>query len=155
MTAWAEDRAPWRHDLSADPVTKTEGGRHDAALSFPSGLVRKRQIDAHGTPVHYHNSQPRFVHFTLNQHTPTVVLKFRSEGANNYLYCIHPSLLADCYGSRIPDGSLYTFITRAKQTDRGLELTNWWLHRADPNLPGYPLNWKELHAEVMFEDYDD
>ena len=43
--AWAEDRAPWRHDPSADPGTKTEGGRHDAALSFPSGLVRKRQID--------------------------------------------------------------------------------------------------------------
>ena len=45
MMAWAEDRAPWRHDPSADPGTKTEGGRHDAALSFPSGLVRKRQID--------------------------------------------------------------------------------------------------------------
>ena len=40
--AWAEDRAPWRHDPSADPGTKTEGGRHDAALSFPSGLVRTR-----------------------------------------------------------------------------------------------------------------
>jgi len=24
--AWAEDRAPWRHDPSADPGTKTEGG---------------------------------------------------------------------------------------------------------------------------------
>jgi hypothetical protein len=32
--AWAEDRAPWRHDPSADPGAKTEGGRHDAALSF-------------------------------------------------------------------------------------------------------------------------
>ena len=40
--AWAEDRAPWRHDPSADPGAKTEGGRHDAALSFPSGLARKR-----------------------------------------------------------------------------------------------------------------
>ena len=30
--AWAEDRAPWRHDLSADPGTKTEEGRQDAAL---------------------------------------------------------------------------------------------------------------------------
>ena len=44
MTAWAEDWAPWRHDPSADPGTKTEGGRHDAALFSPSGLVRKRQI---------------------------------------------------------------------------------------------------------------
>src|SRR5271157_588964 len=26
MMAWAEDRAPWRHDPSADPGTKTEGG---------------------------------------------------------------------------------------------------------------------------------
>ena len=42
LMAWAEDRAPWRHDPSADPGTKTEGGRHDAALSSPSGLVRKR-----------------------------------------------------------------------------------------------------------------
>jgi hypothetical protein len=39
-----KELAPWRHDLSADPGTKTEGGRHDAALSFPSGLVRERQI---------------------------------------------------------------------------------------------------------------
>jgi hypothetical protein len=30
--AWAEDRAPWRHDLSAVPGTKTEEGRQDAAL---------------------------------------------------------------------------------------------------------------------------
>ncbi len=44
MMAWAEDRAPWRHDPSAVPGTKTEGGRHEAALSFPSGLVRERQI---------------------------------------------------------------------------------------------------------------
>ena len=40
-----QDRAPWRHDPSADPATKTEGGRHDAALFSPSGLVPKRQID--------------------------------------------------------------------------------------------------------------
>src|SRR5208337_2334992 len=39
MTAWAGDRAPWRHDPSAVPGTKTEGGRHQAALPFPSGLV--------------------------------------------------------------------------------------------------------------------
>ena len=38
MTAWAEGRAPWRHDPSADPGAKTEGGRHDAALSFPFGI---------------------------------------------------------------------------------------------------------------------
>ena len=39
--AWAEDRAPWRHDPSADPGAKTEGGRHDAALSFPFGIGTK------------------------------------------------------------------------------------------------------------------
>ena len=67
--AWAEDRAPWRHDPSADPGTKTEGGRHDAALSFPSGLVRKRQID-HDliTSSVLLISQPRFLHFTLNHY---------------------------------------------------------------------------------------
>ena len=39
--AWAEDRAPWRHDPSTDPGAKTEGGRHDAALSFPFGIGTK------------------------------------------------------------------------------------------------------------------
>src|SRR3954453_16223055 len=67
--ARAEDRAPWRHDPSADPGTKTEGGRHDAALSSPSGLVRKRQIEAVCPRVHYLISQPRFLHFTLNHYT--------------------------------------------------------------------------------------
>src|SRR5215813_10976558 len=43
MTAWAEDRAPWRHDPSADPGAKTEGGRHDAALSFPFGIGTKAE----------------------------------------------------------------------------------------------------------------
>ena len=33
-----EDRAPWRHDPSANPGTKTEGGRHDAAPVFPFGI---------------------------------------------------------------------------------------------------------------------
>src|SRR4051794_25907651 len=66
--ARAEDRAPWRHDPSADPGTKTEGGRHDAALSSPSGLVRKRQIEAVCPRVHYLISQPRFLHFTLNHY---------------------------------------------------------------------------------------
>jgi len=36
--AWAEDRAPWRHAPSADPGAKTEGRRHDVALSFPFGI---------------------------------------------------------------------------------------------------------------------
>jgi hypothetical protein len=39
--ARAEERAPWRHDPSADPGAKTEGGRHDAALSFPFGIGMK------------------------------------------------------------------------------------------------------------------
>jgi hypothetical protein len=51
LLAWAEDRAPWRHDPSADPGAKTEGGRHDAALFSPSGLARKRQIDFFGPTV--------------------------------------------------------------------------------------------------------
>ena len=67
--AWAEDRAPWRHDPSADPGTKTEGGRHDAALSFPSGLVRKRQIVPEFGRSVYLISRPRSLHFTLNHYT--------------------------------------------------------------------------------------
>ena len=39
---WAEgDRAPWRHDQSAVPGIKPEGGRHDAALSSPFGIGTK------------------------------------------------------------------------------------------------------------------
>ncbi len=41
LRAWAEDRAPWRHDPSTDPGTKTEGGRHDAASFFPFGIGTK------------------------------------------------------------------------------------------------------------------
>ncbi len=33
--------APWPHDPSTDPGAKTEGGRHDAALSFPFGIGTK------------------------------------------------------------------------------------------------------------------
>jgi hypothetical protein len=40
--AWAEDRATWRHDPSADPGTKTEGGGTMPPCLTPSGLVRKR-----------------------------------------------------------------------------------------------------------------
>jgi hypothetical protein len=39
--ARAEERAPWRDDPSADPGATTEGGRHDAALSFPFGIGLK------------------------------------------------------------------------------------------------------------------
>lgn len=66
----AEDRAPWRHDPSADPGAKTEGGRHDAALSFPFGIGTKAANRPH---LFWCSvclaSQPRFLHFTLNQHT--------------------------------------------------------------------------------------
>jgi Integrase core domain len=41
QAAWAEDRAPWRHAPSADPGANTEGGRYDAALSFPFGIGKK------------------------------------------------------------------------------------------------------------------
>jgi len=69
--ARAEDRAPWRHDPSADPGAKTEGGRHDAALSFPFGIGTK----AANRPslfqcALYLISRPWFLHFTLNHHTP-------------------------------------------------------------------------------------
>ena len=35
MMAWAEDRAPWRHDPSADPGAKTEGGAARCRPVFP------------------------------------------------------------------------------------------------------------------------
>jgi hypothetical protein len=68
--ARAEDRAPWRHDPSADPGAKTEGGRHDAALSFPFGIGTK----AANRPslfqcTLYLISRPWFLHFTLNHHS--------------------------------------------------------------------------------------
>src|SRR5262245_35028263 len=70
--AWAEDRAPWRHDPSAVPGAKTEGGRQDAALSFPFGIGNK------ATNRHYLFeravsliSRPRSLHFTLNHYTVT------------------------------------------------------------------------------------
>src|SRR5690242_13778094 len=67
--AWAEDRAPWRHDPSADPGAKTEGGRQDAALSFPFGIgikAPKRHYLFERT-VHL-VSRPRSLHFTLNHY---------------------------------------------------------------------------------------
>jgi hypothetical protein len=72
--ARAEDRAPWRHDPSADPGAKTEGGRHDAALSFPFGIGTK----AANRPslfqcALYLISRPWFLHFTLNHHMPPVI----------------------------------------------------------------------------------
>ena len=33
-----EDKAPWRHDLSAYPETNTEEGRQEAALCFTFGI---------------------------------------------------------------------------------------------------------------------
>ncbi len=64
-----EDRAPWRHDPSADPGARTEGGRHNAALSFPFGIGKK----AANRPVLFERelylvSRPSFLHFTVNQH---------------------------------------------------------------------------------------
>ena len=67
--ARAEDRAPWRHDPSADPGAKTEGGRHDAALSFPFGIGTKaaNRPDLFARAL-YLISRPRFLHFTLNHY---------------------------------------------------------------------------------------
>ena len=39
--AWAEDRAPWRHDLSAVTGTKTEEGRQEAAPHSTFGIGTK------------------------------------------------------------------------------------------------------------------
>ena len=70
--AWAEDRAPWRHDPSADPGAKTEGGAarcrpvfplrdwheggkstvSDQACSLP--YLPNPVSPFHGEPVHYH-----------------------------------------------------------------------------------------------------
>jgi len=67
--ARAEDRAPWRHDPSADPGAKTEGGRHDAALSFPFGIGTKAANRPRLIPCAlYLVSQSRFLHFTLNHY---------------------------------------------------------------------------------------
>src|SRR5215467_10808939 len=68
--AWAEDRAPWRHDPSADPGAKTEGGRHDAALSFPFGIGKKAEnrLSLFQCTL-YLISRAWFLHFTLNHHT--------------------------------------------------------------------------------------
>jgi hypothetical protein len=65
--AWAEDRAPWRHDPSADAGAKTEGGRHDAALSFLFGIGTKavNRPRLFWCAVHL-ISRPRFLHFMLN-----------------------------------------------------------------------------------------
>jgi hypothetical protein len=63
ILARAEDRAPWRHDPSAVPGAKTEGGRHDAALFHPSGLAPRRQIGLIESKV---ASLP----FTLSMDTP-------------------------------------------------------------------------------------
>ena len=70
--ARAEDRAPWRHDPSADPGAKTEGGRQDAALSFPFGIGTKaaNRPDLFWCSL-YLISRPRFLHFTLNHHNLT------------------------------------------------------------------------------------
>jgi hypothetical protein len=68
--ARAEDRAPWRHDPSADPGAKTEGGRHDAALSFPFGIGTKAANRPSLFQCTLHLiSRPWFLHFTLNHHT--------------------------------------------------------------------------------------
>ena len=72
------DRAPWRHDLSADPGTKTEGGRHDAALSFPFGIGTKAVNRCTLiTRTDYLVSQPRFLHFTLNHYSFAAMIGYR------------------------------------------------------------------------------
>jgi hypothetical protein len=67
--AWAEGRAPWRHDPSADPETKTERGRHDAALFFSFGIGTKavnRTMEIRRSL--YLIFRTRFLHFTLNHY---------------------------------------------------------------------------------------
>jgi hypothetical protein len=55
---------------SSDPGAKTEGGRHDAALSFPFGIGTKAANRSYlFLCALYLISQPRFLHFTLNHYT--------------------------------------------------------------------------------------
>src|SRR5262249_59805246 len=71
--AWVEDRAPWRHDPKADQGAKTEGGRHEAALSFPVGIGTKAVNRLHlFLCAVCLISQPRFLHFTLNHDNRSV-----------------------------------------------------------------------------------
>src|SRR5690348_10661994 len=98
MTAWAEGRAPWRHDPSADPGAKTEGGRHDAAQSFPFGIGTKAANRPHLFPCAlYLISRPRFLHFTLNHYTSTRTAGWLRCGAvrRNWASASSPSRLSN------------------------------------------------------------
>jgi hypothetical protein len=97
MMAWAEDRAPWRHDPSADPGAKTEGGRHDAALSLPFGIGTKAANRPLLIPCTlYLISQPRFHHFTLNHYTgvgaKSIPVAAGSPWENGYIESFHNRL---------------------------------------------------------------
>jgi hypothetical protein len=64
--AWAEDRAPWRHDPSAVPGTKTErGGTMPPSLPFGIGTkaanrptVIRRSLPYFATPVSPFHAEP-------------------------------------------------------------------------------------------------
>ena len=67
--AWAEDRALWRHDLSAVPRTKTEEGRQEAALHSIFGIGTKALNRFYSFFLHsLANAANRKLHFTLNHY---------------------------------------------------------------------------------------
>jgi hypothetical protein len=66
-----EDKASWRHDLSAFPGTKIEEGRQEAALCFTFGIGIKalnRSCSFFSQPLA--NAANRKLHFTLNHYKP-------------------------------------------------------------------------------------
>ena len=68
--AWAEDRAPWRHDLSAVPGTKTKEGWQEAAPHSTFGIGTKALNRFYSFFLHpLANAANRKLHFTLNHYT--------------------------------------------------------------------------------------
>ncbi len=77
--AWAEDRAPRRHDLSAVPGTKTEEGRQEAApySTFGIGTKALNRFYSFFSQL-LANAANRKFHFTLNHYT----LHIENQGFN-------------------------------------------------------------------------
>ena len=72
VTAWAEDKLPRQRDLSAVPGTKTEGGQHDATLSFTFGIGAYAILSTSECVFQEpRSSRPGFPYFTLNPYMIT------------------------------------------------------------------------------------
>jgi NHL repeat len=73
--AWAEDRAPWQHDLNAVAGTKTEEGRQEAAPHSTFGIGNKALNRFYSfLPQPVANAANRKLHFTLNHYNDTAAL---------------------------------------------------------------------------------